>query len=112
MLRPCTLTILALALAFLSCNSGDGVAPPHPGALRADALAAATLPSVRISEFHYDNASTDSGEVDGPDGVRLRIWSAGGVVVYDNQPGARDDSWTVTPLGGGNVSVKARGGTP
>ena len=44
---------------------------------------------------------------DGPDGVRMRIWHAGGVV-YDNQPGLPDDAWTVTPLGGGNISVKER----
>ena len=45
--------------------------------------------------------------VDGPDGVRIRIWNAGGVV-FDNQPGLADDAWTVTPLGGGNISVKER----
>jgi DNA/RNA endonuclease G (NUC1)/PKD repeat protein len=50
--------------------------------------------------------------VDGPDGVRIRIWNAAGVVVYDNQPGVPNDAWTVTPLGGGNISVKERGGTP
>ena len=46
--------------------------------------------------------------VDGPDGVRIKIWNASGAVVYDNQPGLPDDSWTVTPLGGGNISVKER----
>jgi DNA/RNA endonuclease G (NUC1) len=46
--------------------------------------------------------------VDGPDGVRIRIWNAGGAVVYDNQPGLPDDSWTVSPLGGGSISVKER----
>ena len=45
--------------------------------------------------------------VDGPDGVRIKIWNAGGVV-FDNQPGLPDDAWTVTPLGGGNISVKER----
>jgi len=47
--------------------------------------------------------------VDGaPDGLRVKIWNASGAVVYDNQPGARDDAGAVTPLGGGNVSVKER----
>jgi PKD repeat protein len=46
--------------------------------------------------------------VDAPDGVRVRIWNATGAVVYDNHPGVPDDSWTVSPLGGGNVSVKER----
>ncbi len=43
--------------------------------------------------------------------VRVRIWNAAGVVIYDNQPGVSNDAWTVTPLGGGNISVKERGGT-
>ena len=43
--------------------------------------------------------------VEGPDGIRIKIWNAGGVV-FDNQPGLPDDAWTVTPLGGGNISVK------
>jgi DNA/RNA endonuclease G (NUC1) len=45
--------------------------------------------------------------VEGPDGVRIKIWNAGGIV-FDNQPGLPDDAWTVTPLDGGNISVKAR----
>jgi DNA/RNA endonuclease G (NUC1)/PKD repeat protein len=45
--------------------------------------------------------------LDGPDGIRIKIWNAGGVV-FDNQPGVPDDAWTVTPLGGGNISVKER----
>ncbi len=45
--------------------------------------------------------------VDGTEGVRIKIWNAAGVV-FDNQPGLPDDAWTVTPLGGGNISVKER----
>ena len=45
--------------------------------------------------------------VAGPDGVRIKIWNAEGVV-FDNQPGVADDAWSVTPLGGGNISVKER----
>ena len=44
---------------------------------------------------------------DATDGFRIKIWNAGGVV-FDNQPGARDDSVAVTALGGGNISVKPR----
>ena len=44
---------------------------------------------------------------DNPDGVRMKIWNAAGVV-FDNQPGLPDDAWTVTPLDGGSVNVKDR----
>lgn len=41
-----------------------------------------------------------------PDGVRLKIWNAAGVVVYDNQPDQPDTSDAVTPLSAGNVQVR------
>ncbi|HMJ59089.1 MAG TPA: DNA/RNA non-specific endonuclease, partial [Gemmatimonadales bacterium] len=43
-----------------------------------------------------------------PDAFRIKIWDASGALVYDNQPGARDDSNAASPLGGGNISVKER----
>jgi len=30
------------------------------------------------------------------------------IFVFDNQAGVPDDAWTVTPLGGGNISIKER----
>ena len=47
--------------------------------------------------------------IDGsPDAFRIKIWDSTGAVVYDNQPGARDDSNAASPLGSGNISVKER----
>ncbi|HEV8399275.1 MAG TPA: DNA/RNA non-specific endonuclease [Gemmatimonadales bacterium] len=47
--------------------------------------------------------------IDGsPDAFRIKIWDSTGAVVYDNQPGARDDATAASPLGGGNISVKER----
>ena len=82
-----TLTTLLLTLAFLSCNPGDGVAPSHPGVFQADAAALA-LPSVRISEIHYDNVGADVGEaieISGPTGTDLTGWS---LVLYNGANGA------------------------
>ena len=49
-----------------------------------EAVAAkAAVPSVRIAEFHYDNASTDTGEaieISGPAGTSLTGWS---IVLYN-----------------------------
>jgi DNA/RNA endonuclease G (NUC1) len=76
----------ALALAFVSCNPGDGVAP-RPS-LQADLLVATALPAVRISEIHYDNTGTDVGEaieISGPAGSDLTGWS---VVLYNGSGGA------------------------
>jgi len=42
----------------------------------------------------------------GIDRFRIKIWEIGsGVVVYDNQPGADEDSAATTELGGGSVTI-------
>jgi DNA/RNA endonuclease G (NUC1)/PKD repeat protein len=99
MTRRRTLTPLTFALAFLSCNPGDRVAPSHPGALRADAVAGAALPGVRISEFHYDNAFTDVDEkveISAPAGTDLAGWQ---LVLYNGTASVRAP-YTTTSLGG------------
>lgn len=39
------------------------------------------------------------------DGVRLKVWDGDGRVLYDDRPGAADDSDDVVPLGGGSIQV-------
>jgi DNA/RNA endonuclease G (NUC1)/polyhydroxyalkanoate synthesis regulator phasin len=59
--------------------------------------AAAALPEVRISEFHYDNTGTDTGEaieVSGPAGMDVTGWT---VVLYNGSGGAL---YTTTLLSG------------
>ena len=82
---------LALALALPACNTD---VPVEPGAA-SPLLAASAVPAVRISEFHYDNSGTDSGEaveVQGPAGTSLAGWS---IVLYNGSGGA---PYTTTPL--------------
>jgi DNA/RNA endonuclease G (NUC1) len=54
--------------------------------------AMAVLPTVRISEFHYDNTGTDAGEaveISGPAGTDLTGWS---IVLYNGNGGAAYDT--------------------
>ena len=51
------------------------------------------------------------GQMQGSDGVdkfRIKVWNAGGVV-YDNQPGASDDSQAATALKGGSIVIHKDG---
>lgn len=91
--------LLALALVLNSC-AGDGPTAPARGTLLTRS-AAAHLP-VRISEIHYDNASTDANErieVSAPAGTDLTGWT---LVLYNGSGGA---SYGTTPLGGLTPSV-------
>lgn len=45
---------------------------------------------------------------DGVDKFRIKVWNAGGVV-YDNQPGASDDSHAATALRGGSIVIHKNG---
>ncbi|MGK2962224.1 MAG: DNA/RNA non-specific endonuclease [Gemmatimonadaceae bacterium] len=61
--RPLLSALAAFALVTLSCSGGE-IAGPEGSAtpsVRAD-ISVTALPSVRISEFHYDNGGTDTGE--------------------------------------------------
>lgn len=86
-LRLVSAALVSLALASISCSEHSPTGPAAPGSLRFD-LTAAALPSVRISEFHYDNSGTDAGEaieVSMPAGTDLTGWQ---VVLYNGNGGA------------------------
>jgi len=94
-LRSPRLLGVVLAFAFVSCNPGDGLAPqgPHLPGIQADVTA---LPSVRISEIHYDNVGTDAGEaieVSGPAGMDVTGWT---VVLYNGAGGASYNTQTLS----------------
>ena len=76
------LSLLTLGLA-VACTDRDPVSPlPTPAISRLD-VSVAVLPSVRISELHYDNTGTDTGEaieVSGPAGTDLTNWQ---IVLYN-----------------------------
>jgi hypothetical protein len=74
---------------FSSCTGPDRLAPSFDQV--AD-LSAPSLPSVRISEIHYDNTGTDAGEaieVSGPAGTDLTGWT---IVLYNGTGGAPYDT--------------------
>ncbi|MEO8337596.1 MAG: DNA/RNA non-specific endonuclease, partial [bacterium] len=85
----------ALGLVLVACNS-ERVLGPSP-AIRLQPVTASfdasstagSMPSVRISEFHYDNSGTDTGEaieISGPAGTDLTGWR---IVRYNGSvPGA------------------------
>ena len=81
----------SIALTATSCADVRATSPAPVGirALEAIELASSHQPSVRISEFHYDNSGTDTGErveISGPAGTDLTGWS---VVFYNgSNPGA------------------------
>ena len=70
--------LAALALALVACNSDRLIAPAAPAAGSTAALSVGPAgPVIRISEFHYDNTGTDTGErieISGPGGYDLTGW--------------------------------------
>jgi DNA/RNA endonuclease G (NUC1) len=81
-------------LIVLGCTDVTQVATPAKPAVQ---LAAATaFPEVRISEFHYDNTGTDTGEaieISGPAGMDLTGWS---VVLYNGNGGSAYNTQTLS----------------
>jgi DNA/RNA endonuclease G (NUC1) len=78
--------LAALALVTVSCSEHGLTAPAVPQSVHLD-VTTASLPSVRISEFHYDNSSTDIGEaieVSGPAGTDVTGWQ---IVLYNGNGG-------------------------
>ena len=76
-LRTGSAAFIALAVVMASCSDSGLVGPRSSGAPQYATLAAAALPTVRISELHYDNGGTDSGEaieISGPAGTDLTGW--------------------------------------
>ena len=94
-LRFVSAALTALALVTISCSensitghdSSKGSVAPPAGAPRF-VVVSPTVPSIRISEFHYDNVSTDAGEqveISGPAGTDLTNWK---IVLYNGNGGA------------------------
>ena len=86
---------LALAVVLPSCSDTAGTAP---GVTALPIAAALVGPVVRISEIHYDNSGTDTGEsieVSAPVGTDLTGWS---VVLYNGNGGASYNTRSLTGL--------------
>lgn len=96
--RPLSVALAALAMVTVSCSQ-DEITGPTSSELspRLDVSASAvSLPTVRISEFHYDNASTDINEkveISYPTGTDLTNWR---IVLVNGSNGLQYDSDLVT----------------
>ena len=95
---PRTLGVALSALAtvaFTATSCADLATTSSPVALTAleqPVMASSHLPSVRVSEFHYDNSSTDANErieISGPAGTSLSGWS---IVLVNGSNGAVYDT--------------------
>jgi DNA/RNA endonuclease G (NUC1) len=89
--------LLVVGFALLSCTGTEPLVAPLTGPAGPRLDLASTLPDVRISEIHYDNAGTDVGEaieVSGPAGTDLTGWQ---LVLYNGNGGA---SYGTTTLSG------------
>ena len=100
-IRTWSAALIALAIVGSSCSENDIAGPRALGikALMAVSAATATLPAVRISEFHYDNAGTDVDEkveISGPAGTSLSGWQ---LVLYNGAATSRAP-YTTTALTG------------
>jgi DNA/RNA endonuclease G (NUC1) len=86
---------IALAVVIASCSDSGLVGPRFSGTPQQAAVAAAAMPSVRISEIHYDNSSTDVDErieISGPAGTDLTGYQ---VVLYNGNGGASYNTQTL-----------------
>jgi DNA/RNA endonuclease G (NUC1) len=93
-IRPATIMLLA-ALALVACSGRDALAPSARPTARLD-VAATSVPSVYLSEIHYDNVGTDADErieITGPAGTDLTGWS---VVLYNGNGGAVYNTQTLS----------------
>jgi DNA/RNA endonuclease G (NUC1) len=78
-IRTWSAALIAVALTATSCSENPS---PTTGPVQYDGGIArvhgeSNLPAVRISEFHYDNTGTDTGEqieISGPAGTNLTGW--------------------------------------
>ena len=106
--RPLSVALAALAMVTVSCSQ-DNIAGPTSSELspRLDvSVSAVSLPAVRISEFHYDNAGTDANEkieISYPTGTDLTNWR---IVLVNGSNGLQYDSDLVT--GGAATSCGTR----
>jgi DNA/RNA endonuclease G (NUC1) len=77
--------LAAVLVLFTSCVSPDQLAPTFS---ETGLLSALSLPEVRFSELHYDNAGVDVGEaieISGPAGADVTNWR---IVLYNGNGGA------------------------
>lgn len=84
--RIARLSFIALTIGLVSCGKLPPVAPSPVASPLLGQTAA--LPAVRMSEIHYDNASTDVNEaieISAPAGTDLAGWQ---LVLYNGNGGA------------------------
>src|SRR4051812_34995159 len=112
-IRTWSAALVALAFVGSSCSENDLAGPkridPSIRALATVSSAAVILPSVRISEFHYDNASTDVDEkveISGPAGTDLTGWQ---LVLYNGATTSRAPYNTATLKDAMPATCGARG---
>ena len=101
---------MGLVLLAAACGGvvETPVTPVAPAATSLD-VGAAALPSVRISEIHYDNAGADANErveISGPAGTNLAGWT---LALYNGNPTQRNVYSTVTLTGTIPATCGARG---
>jgi DNA/RNA endonuclease G (NUC1) len=92
--------LAAIAASATSCADLTTSTAAPVRAIGAPLLASATLPPVRVSEFHYDNASIDAGErmeVSGPAGTDLTGWT---LVFYNGNTATAAVTYRTTSLTG------------
>lgn len=97
---------IALALSLVSCSESG---PVHPEVRVAPRYAELDLPPVHISELHYDNTGTDTGEaieVNGAAGTDLSGWS---LALYNGSPTVRSVYSTIALSGVIPASCEGRG---
>src|SRR5688500_16215221 len=97
-LRLLSAVVAALSLVTTSCSENDPTGPSSSSMKPRMDFTAAVLPAVRISEFHYDNTGTDTGErieVSYPEGTSLSGYS----LVLVN--GSNDAVYNTRALSGG-----------
>jgi DNA/RNA endonuclease G (NUC1) len=95
MLRSRRLVSYAAIALLAACAGRETVAPATPLQPTLD-VSAAVVPSVYLSELHYDNVGTDAGEsieINGPAGTDLTNWT---VVLYNGSNGAVYNTRTLT----------------
>ncbi len=99
-LRIATAALASLVFVAISCSENSVTGPEQRPSITGNPryiVDAPIIPTVRISEIHYDNASTDVGEkieVSGPAGTDLTGWK---LVLYN---GADTKSYATVALTG------------
>ena len=93
--RRSSLAAIAAVAVAAACSGTDAISPAVVLPARFD-VSAATVPTVYLSEIHYDNTGTDAGEaieINGPAGTDLTGWR---VILYNGNGGAGYDSTTLS----------------